>query len=235
MGNSKVAIVGAGQLGGLLATRIPGGYRKVIISRRKAHAVSLADEVGGIASDQLSAVRGCHMVFLTVPGSAVPGLIAELTPHLEAGALLVNMATDIMTDELAATYPRLRFAAAKLLGHAQEIALGSPGVVVLDHVTGDDAERLRHALAGLGEVLHDQESKVLHAYAIVVDILTGAEGELRTRLGELGLDQGLVKAAITTTGPGVLRSLANGSAGPFASTVVERLRAGELVNKAITQ
>lgn len=235
MGSFKVAIVGAGQLGGLLAHRIPGSYRKVIISRRKAHAVSLADEVGGIASDQVSAVRGCEVVFLTLPGSAITGMIQELAPHLGDQALLVNMATDIMTDELAATYPRLRFAAAKLLGHAQEISMGSPGIVILDYVEGVNQERLRHLLSGLGDVVVDQEVKVLTANATVVEILAKAEEDLRTRLGELGLDQPLVKAAIATTGPGVLRSLANGIAGPFARGMIERLRAGEPVNKGTTQ
>lgn len=226
-GRFKVAIVGAGQLGTLLANRIPANCRKVVISQQKARAVQLADEVGGIASDQVSAVRGCRVVFLAVPGTAIVPVIQEVGPHLEDGALLVNMSADVMTDQLADTFPKIKFAAAKVIGHAREMALGNPGVVVLDHVAGDEEEMLRSLLEGLGHVTVDKESKVMAAHAAVVSVMVRAEAELRHLLEEVGLDRTLAQAAITTAGPGVLRSVSEGDIGPFIRGVMERLRAGE--------
>lgn len=235
VGGLKVAIVGAGRLGTLLATRIPGSCRKVIISQQKAKAVTLADEVGGIASDQLSALRGCQVVFLAVPSSAVAQVVQDAIPHLDEQALVVNTATDLMTDELAARFPKVRLAAAKLIGHAREIAMGSPGVVVLDHVEGEDEERLRMLLAGLGAVTRDRESKILEANAAVVEVMVRAEADLRSRLQAIGLKNELIQAAITTTGPGVLRSLTAGDAGPFVQGVIERLRTGETAASQVSR
>lgn len=221
----KVAILGAGRMGSLLASRLPGSVRKVIISRRRQKAVALADEVGGIASDQLSAVRGCKVVLLAIPGPAIPGVVADLAPHVEPDALLVNMATDLDTEELAAQFPRLRFVAAKVIGHAREMAHGAPGIVVLDRVDPQEEEELLASLlGGLGPVVRDKEEKVLLANTAVAEEMVKAEAALRRRLEELGLEPELIRIAIKTTAPGVLRSLSDDDAGPFVQDVIRRLR-----------
>lgn len=225
LGGLKVAIVGAGRMGTLLANRIPHTIRKVIISKRKAQATLLADEVGGIAADQMTAVRGCELVLLAVPASAVLQVVQEMAPHLDDGALVVNMVTDQPTDQLQAAFSSQRFAAAKLIGHAREMALGSPGVVVLDHVSEADETRLRALLDALGSITVADEEQVLAVNTAVVEVMAKAEADLRHRLLSLGLDQDLVKVAITTTGPGVLRALAAGEVGPFAQQVIARLSA----------
>jgi pyrroline-5-carboxylate reductase len=217
VGGYKVAIIGAGHLGTLLADRIPATCRKVIISHHKADAVALADEVGGLASDQMSAVRGCPVIFLAVPGPVAAQVLPEFAPHLDDNALVVNMAADVMTDELADTFPQVRFAAVKVIGHAREMALGSPGVIVLDHVSDEDEALLRELVDGLGPVIRDDESKVVVANAAVAEVMGKAASELRDRLSALGLDAELINAAITTTGPGVLRSLVEAAPGQSRS------------------
>lgn len=220
----KVAIVGAGRMGTLVASRVPGSYRKVIISRRRQSAVALADEVGGIASDQLSAVRGCPVVLLVVPGSAVVPLVQDLQPHLDDNALLVNMATDVGTADLAETFPDLQFAAAKIIGHAREMAHGSPGVILLDRVNPEQEELLASILGGIGPVIRDDENKVRQANTAVAEEMVRAEIALRRRLEQLGLDPELIRVAVKTTGPGILRSLGDGDAGPFVQEVIRRVR-----------
>ncbi|BDG60888.1 pyrroline-5-carboxylate reductase family protein [Caldinitratiruptor microaerophilus] len=220
----KVAIVGAGRMGSLLAARLPGSFRKVIIARRRARAVQLADEVGGVASDQLSAVRGCHVVLLAIPGPEIPNVLSDLAPHLDRDAIVVNMATDVPTEELAESFPDLRIVAAKVIGHAREMAHGSPGIVVLDRVNPEEEELLASILGGLGPVIRDSEEKVRLANTAVAEEMVKAELSLRRRLEELGLEPELIRVAIKTTAPGVMRSLSDGDAGPFVQDVIRRLR-----------
>lgn len=220
----KVAIIGAGRMGSLLASRVPGSFRKVIISRRRQKAQALADEVGGIASDQLSAVRGCGVVLLALPGPSVGPLLADLQPHLDERALVVNMATDTDTEELAAACPNIQLAAAKVIGHAREMAHGSPGIVVLDRVNAEQEELLASILGGLGPVIQDDESKVRAANTAVAEEMVRAEQALRQRLEEVGLDSDLIRIAIKTTAPGIIRSLGDNDAGPFVQEVIRRVR-----------
>lgn len=228
MGNIKVAIIGAGRLARLVAGRLPANVRRLIISRRKAAAGELADEVGGIASDQLSAVRGADFVLLAVPAGAVGQVVREVAPHLGPNAVLVNMATELLTDQLAAEFPELRFAAAKIVGEAREMQQGSPGIVVLDHVEEAEEELLRAMFRQVGPVIREDEARVLAVGAAIVEQMVRAEAELRARLGALGLTREMAATAIAGTAPGVLRSLAEGTAGPFAQQVIARLRVGEV-------
>jgi pyrroline-5-carboxylate reductase len=211
----KVAIVGAGALGALLATRIPAQYRKVIISRRREQATALADEVGGVASDQLSAVRGSQVIFLALPAAELQQTLQGLVPHLEEGALVVNTEATVMTHELAAAYPRVRFATAKVIGHLRELDRGVPGVVVVDHADEAAQEQLRPLLEGLGQVITAAEERVTAVNTTVTEVIARAETELRGRLMALGLEPHLAQAVIVATGPGVLRALSQGASDPF--------------------
>lgn len=213
MGGLKVAIVGAGRMGALLAGSIPANCRKVIISRRKGRAVSLADEVGGLAADQLSAVRGAQVIFLAVPGTAAIQVVQDMLPHVDPGTLVVNLATDLATAELAAAYPAVTFAAAKVIGHAREMGLGTPGVVVIDHVDGEAENHLRYLLEGLGPIVREREEKVSTVHAAITDAMARAEAELVAKLSELGFSADMARAAIAATGPGVLHGLTNGDGG----------------------
>lgn len=203
----KVAIIGAGKMAALLARRLPAGCRKVIIGTRKSRAAILADEVGGLASEQISAVRGCRVVFLAVPGGAAPQVIQDAAAHLDPGAIVANLSLELSTADLIAQFPRLRIAAVKIIGHATELEQGAPTVVVLDHVDVEAEELLSGLLEGFGTVVPGDESKVLAANQAVAEVMGEAGATLRRRLAELGLGREAIAAAITTLGPGVLRSL----------------------------
>lgn len=221
---AKVAVVGAGKLGALLADRIPRSCRKVVISRRKAEAVALADEVGGIASDQFSAVRGCSVIFLAVPDERVQSVVGGLAPYVEPRALLVNTALTVRTADLAGAFPNLRFAAVKVVGDPAEMALGGTGAVLLDHVSPEEEERLRELLAGLGPVARAPEEAALSATAAIFDEMSRALDGLRHRLAEMGLSDDLITPAVASAGPGLLRSLAMGQPVPFTKGMLDRLR-----------
>ncbi|WP_374713623.1 pyrroline-5-carboxylate reductase family protein [Symbiobacterium terraclitae] len=205
--NDKIAILGAGPLASILARRIPRSVRKVIIGRPKAAAVALADEVGGIASDQASSVRGCRVIFLTVPAGEVAQALAEIQPHLSAGALVVNMSAELTVSDLAET-AGVRIVAAKVIGHTDDMEQGSPGVVVLDQVGPDEAGLLEALLERVGPVVRGDERRVQAALEAIRDVMVGARDELRRRLSATGLPPAVVPVAIAAAAPGVLRAVA---------------------------
>lgn len=206
--NDKIAIIGAGPLAAILALRIPTSVRKVIIGRPKAAAVALADEVGGIASDQASAVRGCRVVFLAVSAPEAAQVVADIRPHLSPGALVVNTAVDLATADLADD--GVHAAAAKVIGHPRELASGARGVVVIDHADPAEADLLAGLLAGVGPVVRGDERIAAAADQALAEVLAGARAELHRRLVDAGLPAEVVPAAIAAAGPGVLRALAVG-------------------------
>lgn len=213
-------------MGSLLAFRIPAGYRKVIISRNRAGAAEVADEVGGLASDQISAVRGCQVIFLAVPGAAAAQVVRDMTPHLAENALVVNMAPDLFTGELADGQANVRLAAAKVLGHAHELEAGARGLVVLDHVDEEAEARLRQLLEPLGPVIRGSETMVQEAGAAVMAVMEEARRNLLDRLTVLGLDKHLAQVVLAGAAPGVLRAMAHLDDGTPAEGAIDRNRAG---------
>jgi pyrroline-5-carboxylate reductase len=203
VGGYKVAIVGAGRLGTLLATRIPASYRKVIISPDRAEAQGLADEVGGVASDQPSSVRGCQLVLLT---ASTPWVL-EIAPHMPEGALVVNMAPDLVTTDLQEALPRVSVVAAKVIGHTRELTLGTPGLVVLDHVDAESERKLTALLDGLGPVVRGEESMAAEVEAVIAQTMLEVRERLAERLQGAGLSAEMAETAIASTAPGVLWSL----------------------------
>lgn len=220
-------MVGAGELGALLASRMPGVFRKVIINRPKAEAVALADEVGGVASDQVSAVRGCDVIFCAVPDEDALQVVGEMAPHLEPGALVVNTALTVMTSELSSAYPDLRIAAVKVVGDAAEMARGGQGAVLIDHVSEADEDLLRQLVEGLGPVARGSEELALDAATAVVEVVSQAAAELKRRLKALGLAEPLITSAAATAGPGVFRAVARKNLSPFVQSVLARLQDGK--------
>lgn len=219
----KVAIFGTGRLAALLAARIPATCRKLIIGRRRGEAAPLADEVGGIAADSASAVRGCRVVFLTVPGPEVTGAIQALEPHLGEESLLVNMAQGQESTVLQEAFPELRIVGAKLIGHPLEVEAGTPGAILTDAAGPGDQELLQALLSGLGPVIPASEAAVREVQTAVAEAVVRAEQELRTRLA--GHHPEAVRAAVLTLAPGVMRSLYNEETGAYLWNLVRSARA----------
>ena len=110
----RIAIIGAGNVGGGLAgAAATAGHDVVLSASNPASAQQTAATTGAAAvSSNAEAVDGADVVVFAVPGSAVAGIAAELTEAL-AGKIVVDA-----TNPLNATYTGLTTAgvsAAELL------------------------------------------------------------------------------------------------------------------------
>jgi NADPH-dependent F420 reductase len=94
----RIAIIGAGNVGGGLAgAATTAGHDVVLSATHPASAQQTAATTGASAvSSNAEAVEGADVVVLAVPGSAVAGIAAELTEAL-AGKIVVD-ATNPLND-----------------------------------------------------------------------------------------------------------------------------------------
>lgn len=100
----RIAILGAGNVGGALAAAaVAAGHEVTISAATPEHAQAAAENAGAgarSAASNAEAVRDAELVVLAVPGSAVPGIAAELGEAL-SGAVVVdstNPLNDTGTD-----------------------------------------------------------------------------------------------------------------------------------------
>ena len=109
----SIAIIGAGAMGGAILTgllapsvTVSGGIRVTNRTEAKAELVrgpgveSLALE--STPDGNLRAVTGAQIVLIGVKPAMVTDTLAEIAPHLEAGALVVSVAAGVTTATMEA-------------------------------------------------------------------------------------------------------------------------------------
>jgi predicted dinucleotide-binding enzyme len=99
----RIAVIGSGNVGGGFArAAVRAGHEVVVTAAHPDKARTLADEVGAqAAGSNAEAVQGAQVVLLAVPGSAAPGVAAEVAPAA-SGAVLIDA-----TNPLNATFSDL--------------------------------------------------------------------------------------------------------------------------------
>ena len=94
-----IAIIGAGNVGGGLATAATKAGHDVVLSAGDAAAAQAAAATAGAAAaaSNIEAVRGADLVVLAVPNRAVTGIVTELGDALN-GKIVVDV-TNPLTDD----------------------------------------------------------------------------------------------------------------------------------------
>ena len=105
LSKSKIAILGAGNLGIAIALGIVDEKLKpakeVFLTRRNTdHLSHLAKKGFQISSDNADVVKDCHVVMLCVQPKQLPALIDEINPVLTQKHVLVSVITGVSIDEI---------------------------------------------------------------------------------------------------------------------------------------
>jgi pyrroline-5-carboxylate reductase len=118
LSDKKLAVLGAGKLGGiLLRAYLKQGLfvcnRVTAAVRHPERAAALAKELGvAVTTDNRQAVKGAEIILLTVKPQTVAEVLQEIAPEIGAKALLVSVAASVPTgyveQQLAAARGRKR-------------------------------------------------------------------------------------------------------------------------------
>ncbi|MEO6885525.1 MAG: NAD(P)-binding domain-containing protein, partial [Jatrophihabitantaceae bacterium] len=216
----RVCIVGAGRMGRALATRIGGDHQVVVTSRRPSRFTTVTGREVVVRADP-AAVRGCAVVLLAVPAPGIVDAARWVAPHLAPDALVVNLATELPTPDLAV--PGVRLVACKVIGQSGQIAQGSPAALIVDGA--DEAERklLASVMCPVGAVIEASEDLVAGVNALVARRMITAQLELARELDAMGLPPAAREAAIGNLAVGVWGAVASGNTGPFLTKIVDEI------------
>jgi NADPH-dependent F420 reductase len=96
----RVAIIGAGNMGGALARAcVTAGHEVVLSARRAEHAAKVAADAGArAAGSNPEAVEGADMIMLAVPSTAAASVLDEIAPQVE-GRIVVDLTNPSGDDE----------------------------------------------------------------------------------------------------------------------------------------
>jgi pyrroline-5-carboxylate reductase len=106
LSNKKVAVLGAGKLGGML---LQAWMRGGLLSKDLARAtVRHPERVRGLAeklqievgTDNAKAVQGADIIFICVKPQTVQEVVEEIRPHVSKGQLLISVAASVSTAQI---------------------------------------------------------------------------------------------------------------------------------------
>lgn len=218
----RVCVVGAGRMGRALATRVSAEHEVVVVSRRPGR-LRLGDGRELVVGSDPAAAVGCALVLLAVPAAEVAAAGGWVAPHVDAGALAVNLATEVPTSEVGV--PGLRTVGCKIIGQSGQIERGVPAALIADGATGPERTLLATALDRVGVVLAGPEDLVARVNDLVARRMVAAQLDLVAALDAAGLPAGARDAALGNLAVGVWSAVAAGNTGPFLTRIVEQARA----------
>lgn len=222
----KIAVIGAGKMGGFIARQLPAA-QIIIIDRDLRAAESLASALGAQAGSDPVAIKGTEAAVIAVPGPAVDRAAAGAAPHLPAEAIVVNVATGkSVSGEIKAAFPALRFVEAKIIGNALFMEMGGGSLVVVDTPDPAVEEKLRWIFPKFGAVTAGDVDMAASVNELATAEALRAGVRLRGQLKRLGAPEDWQNAAIESVCAGTLTAYARRELGPFAMAMAEAI-AGE--------
>jgi 8-hydroxy-5-deazaflavin:NADPH oxidoreductase len=116
----RIGIIGAGNVGGGLATAATAaGHEVAVAAAHQAHAAKVAEQAGAaVAADPAEAVQGADLVMLAVPAAAAAGVLGRLGDAAAPGTAVVDV-----TNPLNDTFSDLTTSG---ISHAEQLAAAAP-------------------------------------------------------------------------------------------------------------
>ena len=158
---TRIAVLGGGVMGEAL---IDGFQRRltprpviVVAEKRAERAAELAMRFGVLIEDAVEACAGAEVIILVVKPQDVRGLIADIAPSVEPGALVISIAAGIMTGLLEASMPLANVVRA-MPNTPARIESGVTGISAGARCDTEALERARLLLTSVGVVVEVPES-----------------------------------------------------------------------------
>ena len=214
-------------MGSFFAHQLPPGTRCLVHSRTAAKARSLADAVNGGRCTSIADLAPAGLVAVAVPAAEVAAVIDDLLRVVDDGTIVLNMATAArVPDHQRSVRPDVHLVEAKVVGHAGTLALGVPGLVVVDgpdHVFGTVAA----CLPGFGRVVRGDASLVETVNRIGSKEAARAVVAIRRGLADANVPEGWFEPAIRNVASGTVRAIAEDDIGHFLRSVLDNLERAE--------
>jgi pyrroline-5-carboxylate reductase len=106
LSNKKVAVLGAGKLGGIILQAL---LREGLLSkeltratvRHSDRAFRLAEKLRiDVGTDNAKAVQGADIIFICVKPQTVQEVLEEIRPHISPGQLVISVAASVSTSQI---------------------------------------------------------------------------------------------------------------------------------------
>ncbi len=229
---SSIGLVGVGRMGRALAARLAEEHDVCIFDRDQVRLETVSHELSLTKMESIEEMAHMGTVILAVPDREVISCIKVFNqlPHPLA---VINIATNVnrhIIRETAAGH--VKCISAKIVGHADEMALGQKPLIIVDDRPEDLVELVCKVFAPAGDVIVGRADVVSLINTIAAEKVLSAAVSIEETLRQQKItDPAIVKASIRQVAVGTLKAYADGNLGPFAREIVQAVQA-KMKNKS---
>jgi pyrroline-5-carboxylate reductase len=202
LANKKVAVLGAGKLGGIILKAL---LREGLLSkestratvRHSDRALRLAENLGiEVGTDNAKAVQGADIIFICVKPQTVQEVLEEIRPHISPGQLVISVAASVPTRQIESVLGEKTAVVRAMPNTPCAIGAGMTGLCKGRYVSAEEIE--------LASSLFDVVGKTVVVDEKYMDAVTGLSASgpafiyiILESLAEAGVKVGLPRDVAT--------------------------------------
>ncbi len=223
-----VAVVGAGIMGSAVARSLAQDTNKVIIDSDLDKAIALAEDIDGMSYAELSGAADADLIIVVIPPQIVNTTIKHLIDIVKSGAVIINMATNAITDPGDYVNSKnITVVDTKVIGHSVTIGGGMHGVVIVKTLDESIFNLIRSQLVGFKDVQKGDADLVAEINSIAVTEGLKTAIRISNKMQNDDIPEEWIKAALGSTCAGTIQAFANEELGHFARELVRKIENGE--------
>jgi pyrroline-5-carboxylate reductase len=223
MKQERIGLVGIGKLGTAMMTHWDkkgisiGVYHPM---RTKAEQFVQHFQHGSILKEE--ELADLDVLILALPALEVIPFISNLLIQSELQQLpaIINMATNLSTNEITAKFPTLNIYGVKYMGHGRDLLEHGNGLFITEASLSKTIEEL---FQYLGKVRVDSENCLTEVNKLATYFALKTAIDLETEFSKRGLSPEYLNRALTSLAPEVIRSYSNGTLGHFAKEIIKQI------------
>jgi pyrroline-5-carboxylate reductase len=224
MKQKRIGLVGIGKLGTAMMTHWDkkgisiGVYHPM---KSKAEQFVQTFQHGCILRD--SELAELDVLILALPAMEVIQFISsiKIESNLQQTPEIINMATNLPTNEITAKFPSLNVYGVKYMGHGRDLLEHGNGLFITEASLPINIEEI---FQYLGKVKIDSENCLTEVNKLATYFALKTAIDLETEFAKRGLSPEYLKRALTSLAPEVIRSYSNGTLGHFAKEIIKEIQ-----------
>jgi len=221
----QIGLVGVGRMGGVLARRLAGQVELCLFDRNTEQMNLVAEELNVGVAHSLEDMVKMKKIILAVPDHEVVSCL-KVFNQIDTPITVINIATNVaqpMLEKMAASH--VKCICIKLIGHADEIALGQKPVIIVNEFPTDLVPEMIEIFQMVGHVLVGRADVVHFINNIAAEKALEAAVGIEVALKQQNIiEPMIIKSAIKQVAAGILKAYADGNMGPFAREIVQSVK-----------
>ena len=219
----KIAIIGAGRMGGLLSRKLSPFYDIILVEKDLRHGGLLAKEIGGIATSEYSMLAEADYIITALPAGVIPHVVDSILENISEDQIIINISTNTKMTEFKALEGKCKLASAKIIGHALQIGANELPLILINSKDKNTKNKVALVFGRVGTVCFGDEELVSRVNNIASEQGIRAALKIKEQLEELNVPEEYISFAVRNVACGTMNAFVLGDAGHFAQKIIQKV------------